>query len=109
MKYVVVVVDDSKFVHKLIEKLFDPTLFDAHFFTSAEETKKALETFAAQGRNVDLVLLDILMHDIDGWTHAEIAVELEISAVNSRQHLFQGRRLLREFLEREDNTEVTND
>nr|MDU9045935.1 TIR domain-containing protein [Candidatus Electrothrix aestuarii] len=63
MKYVVVVVDDSKFVHKLIEKLFDPNLFDAHFFTSAEETKKALDTFATQGRNVDLVLLDIYLQE----------------------------------------------
>ena len=63
MKYLVVVVDDSKFVHKLIEKLFDPTLFDAHFFTSAEETKKALGTFADQGRNVDLVLLDIYLQE----------------------------------------------
>ncbi|MCI5158974.1 MAG: response regulator [Candidatus Electrothrix sp. AUS1_2] len=63
MKYLVVVVDDSKFVHKLIEKLFDPELFNVHFFISAEETKKALDTFASQGRNVDLVLLDIYLQE----------------------------------------------
>ncbi|WP_339136067.1 MAG: response regulator [Candidatus Electrothrix sp. GW3-4] len=63
MKYLVVVVDDSKFVHKLIEKLFDSKTFDVHFFTSAEEAKNVLDTFSSQGREVDLVLLDIYLQD----------------------------------------------
>jgi len=63
MKYLVVAVDDSKFMHKIIEKLFDPKLFDVQFFTSAEEAKKALDAFPLQGREVDLVLLDIYLQD----------------------------------------------
>jgi CheY-like chemotaxis protein len=63
MKYLVIVVDDSKFVHKLVEKLFDPILFDVRFFISAQETKKALDAFLAQGREVDLVLLDIYLQE----------------------------------------------
>ncbi|MDU9049677.1 MAG: response regulator [Candidatus Electrothrix sp. Rat3] len=63
MKYLVVVVDDSKFVHKLVEKLFDSTIFNVYFFTSAEEAKKTMDTFPSQGREVDLVLLDIYLQD----------------------------------------------
>lgn len=63
MKYVVVAVDDSKFMHKIIGKLFDPKLFDVHFFISAEETKQAMDAFPFQGREVDLVLLDIYLQD----------------------------------------------
>ncbi|MCW5203562.1 response regulator [Desulfobulbus sp. US4] len=63
MKYVVVAVDDSKFMHKIIGKLFDPKLFDVHFFTSAEEAKQAMDAFPFQGREVDLVLLDIYLQD----------------------------------------------
>jgi len=37
----------------------------------------------------------VLLHDLEGWTHAEIAAALEISEVSSRQHLFNARRALR--------------
>lgn len=40
----------------------------------------------------------VLLHDLDGWKHREIAVELEISEGMSRQHLFHARRILRERL-----------
>ena len=63
MKYSVVVIDDSKFIHKIIGKFFDPKIFDVHFFTSAEEAKKTMDTFPYQGREVDLVLLDIYLQD----------------------------------------------
>ena len=41
----------------------------------------------------------VLLHDLEGWTHAEIAEALEISVVMSRQHLFQARRKLRTHLD----------
>jgi DNA-binding response OmpR family regulator len=63
MKYLVLAVDDSKFMHKIIEKLFDPKLFEVHFFTCAEEAEKAMDAFPLQGREVDLVLLDIYLED----------------------------------------------
>jgi RNA polymerase sigma-70 factor, ECF subfamily len=37
----------------------------------------------------------VLLHDLDGWTHAELAAALGITEVNSRQHLFTARRSLR--------------
>jgi RNA polymerase sigma-70 factor (ECF subfamily) len=40
----------------------------------------------------------VLLHDLEGWSHREIAKHLEISEVMSRQHLFQARRRLRGLL-----------
>ena len=40
----------------------------------------------------------VLLHDLEGWTHAEIAKALGITEVASRQHLFVARRKLRESL-----------
>jgi RNA polymerase sigma-70 factor (ECF subfamily) len=40
----------------------------------------------------------VLLHDLEGWTHAEIGSALDISVVMSRQHLFQARRKLRSEL-----------
>jgi RNA polymerase sigma-70 factor, ECF subfamily len=37
----------------------------------------------------------VLLHDLENWTHKEIAEALDISEVHSRQHLFQARQLLR--------------
>ena len=37
----------------------------------------------------------VLLHDLDGWTHSEIADALGLSETNCRQHLFTARRALR--------------
>ena len=37
----------------------------------------------------------VLLHDLDGWTHAEIADALGLTETNCRQHLFTARRALR--------------
>jgi RNA polymerase sigma-70 factor, ECF subfamily len=37
----------------------------------------------------------VLLHDLDGWTHAELAEALGLSEVSCRQHLFTARRALR--------------
>jgi RNA polymerase sigma-70 factor, ECF subfamily len=49
----------------------------------------ALATLSAIQREI------VLLHDLDGWTHAELAESLGISEVNCRQHLFTARRALR--------------
>ncbi|HYV48474.1 MAG TPA: RNA polymerase sigma factor [Myxococcaceae bacterium] len=46
----------------------------------------------------------VLLHDLQGLTHAEIGAALQISEVMSRQHLFQARKALRAVLERADVT-----
>jgi RNA polymerase sigma-70 factor, ECF subfamily len=43
----------------------------------------------------------VLLHDLEEWTHAEIAESLGTSETNSRQHLFQARLRLRELLKEE--------
>jgi RNA polymerase sigma-70 factor, ECF subfamily len=40
----------------------------------------------------------LVLFDVGGWSHREIAGQLSISEVMSRQHLFQARRRLRELL-----------
>ena len=37
----------------------------------------------------------VLLHDLDGWSHSELAEALGLSEVSCRQHLFTARRALR--------------
>jgi RNA polymerase sigma-70 factor (ECF subfamily) len=44
----------------------------------------------------------VLLHDMDGWRHREIAEALDMSEVMARQHLFQARKRLRQLLSHEE-------
>jgi RNA polymerase sigma-70 factor (ECF subfamily) len=44
----------------------------------------------------------VLLHDMEGWRHREIAEALDMSEVMARQHLFQARKRLRELLSRDE-------
>jgi RNA polymerase sigma-70 factor (ECF subfamily) len=50
----------------------------------------------------------VLLHDLEGWKHREIAESLDVSEVASRQHLLNARRRLRELLGRELLEEYKN-
>jgi RNA polymerase sigma-70 factor (ECF subfamily) len=50
----------------------------------------------------------VLLHDLDGRTHDEIAELIGTSAGMSRQHLFQARRALRQLLGRNTSKEYFN-
>jgi RNA polymerase sigma-70 factor, ECF subfamily len=50
----------------------------------------------------------VLLHDLDGWTHAELATMLGITEVNCRQHLFMARRSLRAGLSSLEPTEAAH-
>ena len=41
----------------------------------------------------------VLLHDLEDWTHKEIAEALDISEVHSRQHLFKAHQILRARLD----------
>jgi RNA polymerase sigma-70 factor (ECF subfamily) len=58
----------------------------------ADTLQAALATLSGIQRQI------VLLHDMDGWTHKDIADSLDISEVRSRQHLFVARKLLRERL-----------
>jgi RNA polymerase sigma-70 factor (ECF subfamily) len=64
--------------------------------TARSELRDRLES-ALQALN-DRQREVVLLHDLEGWKHREIAVALEISEGMSRQHLFHARRILRERL-----------
>lgn len=57
-----------------------------------EKLELALHDLSAVQRQV------VLLHDMDGWKHREIADVLQISEGMSRQHLFHAHRILRERL-----------
>ena len=52
----------------------------------------ALEQLSPTQREV------VLLHDLQSWTHGEIAEALDLSEVMSRQHLFVARRAMRQHL-----------
>jgi len=54
---------------------------------------KALEVLDERQREV------VLLHDLEGWSHAEIGESLGLSEVNSRQLLFTARKALRAALD----------
>jgi RNA polymerase sigma-70 factor (ECF subfamily) len=51
----------------------------------------------------------VLLHDMEGWKHREIAEALEISEGMSRQHLFNARRVLRRRLGMEVTREPSHE
>jgi RNA polymerase sigma-70 factor, ECF subfamily len=59
------------------------------------ELEKALQTVSVIQRQV------VLLHDLEGWKHREIAEFLGVSEETSRQHLFVARKRLREVLGKE--------
>lgn len=54
---------------------------------------RALESLASRQREV------VLLHDLEGYTHAEIADALSITEESSRQHLSRARRQMRALVE----------
>jgi len=51
----------------------------------------------------------VLLHDMDGWTHGQIAKATGMTEVRSRQHLFVARKFLRERLGEPMLKEYTHD
>lgn len=78
----------------------------AHLVQSEPELEAARPEQAGQREKLIAALANIpatqrevvLLHDLEDWTHAEIAEATQISEVTSRQRLFQARRALREAL-----------
>ncbi|HLA89751.1 MAG TPA: sigma-70 family RNA polymerase sigma factor [Gemmatimonadaceae bacterium] len=70
----------------------DSPAVDAARAELGERLERALATLSKAQREV------VLLHDLEGWKHKEIADLLEMTEVRSRQHLFVARRLLRERL-----------
>ena len=72
----------------------------AHVSVPAAAERSALRSrlLAALERLTPVQREVVLLHDLEGLTHLEIASALEMSEVSSRQHLFNARRALRAHL-----------
>jgi RNA polymerase sigma-70 factor, ECF subfamily len=64
---------------------------------------EALEVLSPSQREV------VLLHDMQDWTHAEIADALEISETMSRQHLFVARGAMRRLLGKDYGKEALHE
>ena len=63
-----------------------------------EQSELRSELQAALAELTDLQRRVIVMHDLEGWAHREIADELSISYGSSRVHLHNARRRMRKLL-----------
>ncbi len=59
----VLVVDDEKIVRRALQRILER---DGHRVALAECGEEALRIYAEQGREIDVVVLDVMMPDIDG-------------------------------------------
>ena len=73
-----------------------PSAADSARDAERSELRRRLET--ALGELSELQRQVVLLHDLQGWRHREIAQSLELSDGMSRQHLFTARKRLRELL-----------
>ena len=66
------------------------------FVTAPSESAGMREALLSALADLDVDKREVvLLHDLENWTHAEIAESLDISEVHSRQHLFKARQILR--------------
>ena len=72
---------------------------DAEIGELRERLEAAMSLLTAVQREV------VLLHDMDGWSHADIGVAIGTSEGMSRQHLFQARRRLRETIGQDTSKE----
>jgi RNA polymerase sigma-70 factor (ECF subfamily) len=66
------------------------------FVTLPPETAGMRDSLLSALADLDVEKREVvLLHDLENWTHKEIAEALDISEVSSRQQLFQARQILR--------------
>jgi len=87
------------------ERIRDAAPLDAIPLEGPSRTDAATEQ-GELGRLLEEAMTDLspiqrevlLLHDLEGWKHKEIAETLDLSEVMARQHLFQARKRIREHL-----------
>ena len=61
----ILVVDDESRIRKLLKDFLGQK---GYTVVEAEDGKKAIEVFEEQGQQLDLILLDVMMPNMDGWS-----------------------------------------
>src|SRR5512136_1403579 len=59
----VLIVDDERVVRRALQRILER---DGHLVTLAESGREAIDLYAALWKDLDVVVLDILMPDLDG-------------------------------------------
>jgi len=78
--------------HAVFARSKDDPAKDAYLAEVRERTEEAMKELTDLQRQV------LLLHDLEGWKHDEIAEELDISAGSSRVHLHVARKTMRKRL-----------
>jgi two-component system KDP operon response regulator KdpE len=87
----ILVIDDDKFLLKLIQRLLQPEGYSVFAATSGEEGLALFHQVAP-----DLVILDVMMPDLDGWEICRRLRETSavpiifLTAMNSEQNMVDG-------------------
>ena len=68
---------------------------EGSFSTTPNDVALRRQLLAALATLTEVQREIVLLHDLDGWSHSELADALGLSEVNCRQHLFTARRALR--------------
>jgi RNA polymerase sigma-70 factor (ECF subfamily) len=80
-----------------VNPVADPAVFDRGVTTSPGDRLDLEQALARLPRGAREVFV---LHDVEGYGHAEIGQMLGIAAGTSKAQLFRARRLLREMLDR---------
>jgi RNA polymerase sigma-70 factor, ECF subfamily len=93
----------NKALNRLSQRPRTDALADEGAPGDAERVMAREQLLAGLSRLSEVQREVVLLHDLESWTHPEIARALDISEVNSRQHLFVARRTMREFFAEADH------
>lgn len=82
------------------------TLFDDDCFSEPPRTAERLDIEAAIARLAPGYRAVLVLHDVEGFTHDEIALQLGIAPGTSKAQLFKARRVMRALLTGWEKTDV---
>jgi RNA polymerase sigma-70 factor, ECF subfamily len=82
------------------------TLFDDESFSVPPATEDRMDIETAIARLAPGYRTVLLLHDVEGFTHEEIALQLGIAAGTSKAQLFKARRVMRALLTGREKNDV---
>ena len=82
------------------------TLFEEDSFTEPPRTEDRMDLEKAIASLAPGYRMVLVLHDVEGFTHEEIALQLGIAPGTSKAQLFKARRVMRALLTARENTDV---
>jgi RNA polymerase sigma factor (sigma-70 family) len=81
-------------------------LFEEDSFSAPPSTEDRMDIESAVARLAPGYRMVLLLHDVEGFTHEEIALQLGIAAGTSKAQLFKARRVMRALLTGREKNDV---